>query len=161
MQRADNGSAVAPFGICACAPPGIVAEQQKKEPAMNSNSLMYADEPDQDTMGGRLSRAREAAGMKAPEFANAVGVGDATLRDWETDRAEPRANRLVAIAGMLNVSPTWLMEGIGQGPKEEEESATITELREQMRRLVDLQEQMKLAIAGMAENIARAEKELS
>ena len=33
---------------------------------------------------------------------------------WEADRSEPRANKPVALAGILNVSPTYLLSGLGQ-----------------------------------------------
>ena len=94
------------------------------------------------------------------EFANALGVRKQTLAAWETDRSEPRANRLIRMAIMLNVNPAWLIQGIGPDPSADEAPAPIAKMRKQMRRLVDLQGQMKLAIAGMAENLARAEKEL-
>ena len=38
-----------------------------------------------------------------------------TLRNWEEDRAEPRANRLQMLAGMLDVSLVWLISGLGRG----------------------------------------------
>jgi len=121
---------------------------------------IFQSKPDQDSPGGRLSRAREAAGYSERQFANYLGVRRETLRAWETDRSEPRANRLLKIAGLLNVSPSWLMEGIGPGPEEGDTDSLVTDLREQMRRLVDLQDQMKLAVAGLAASLSRAESRL-
>jgi len=132
----------------------------KTSAAKRSAREQIAVNADNDTLGGRLSRAREAAGLAPAEFANALGVRKQTLAAWETDRSEPRANRLIRMAIMLNVNPAWLIQGIGPDPSEDEAPASIARIRKQMRRLVDLQGQMKLAIAGMAENLARAEKEL-
>jgi len=69
-----------------------------------------------DTVGGRISRAREAGGYSLAQLARRLGVKTATLKMWETDRSEPRSNRLAMLAGFLNVSPTWLLIGRGESP---------------------------------------------
>ncbi len=71
------------------------------------------------TFGDRLVRAREAAGISQAELAHRIGVKLQTLRNWEEDRAEPRANRLQMLAGMLNVPMVWLMSGQGTPPETE------------------------------------------
>ena len=72
----------------------------------------------QDTIGGRISRAREAIGLSSTQLARRIGVRTQTLRLWETDRSEPRSNRLAMLAAFLNVSPTWLLMGRGEAPVE-------------------------------------------
>jgi transcriptional regulator with XRE-family HTH domain len=69
------------------------------------------------TLGDRIAGAREAAGLTQPGFARTLGVKLATVRAWEDDRAEPRANKLQMVAGMLNVSVGWLLTGAGDGPE--------------------------------------------
>lgn len=73
---------------------------------------------DQDTatFGDRLCGAREAAGMTQRSLADKLGVKLSTLIRWEDDLAEPRANRLQMLSGMLGVSLSWLLTGIGEGP---------------------------------------------
>lgn len=71
---------------------------------------------DQATLGDRIAAAREAAGLTQAELAQRLGVRRPTLRDWEDDRAEPRANRLQMLAGCLGVSLRWLMTGEGDDP---------------------------------------------
>lgn len=71
--------------------------------------------PDSATFGDRLAGAREHAGMTQAKMAERLGVELATLQAWEDDMAEPRANRLSMMAGLLNVSMTWLMNGTGDG----------------------------------------------
>jgi transcriptional regulator with XRE-family HTH domain len=68
------------------------------------------------TFGDRLAGAREAAGLTQEELARRLGVREETLRAWEDDLSEPRANRVQMLAGMLGVSMTWLMVGKGEGP---------------------------------------------
>ena len=71
--------------------------------------------PDAATFGDRLAGGREHAGMTQAQMAERLGVELATLQAWEDDMAEPRANRLSMMAGLLNVSMTWLMNGTGHG----------------------------------------------
>lgn len=70
---------------------------------------------DGDTLGGRIGRAREAAGLSVRETANRLGVKRETVSAWENDRSEPRTNRLYMLAGILGVSPVWLISGAGAG----------------------------------------------
>ena len=67
------------------------------------------------TFGDRLAGAREAAGLSQTELATRLGVRLETLEAWEDDLADPRANRLQMLAGMLSVSLMWLLTGEGEG----------------------------------------------
>ena len=67
------------------------------------------------TLGDRITGAREASGMSQKELAKRIGIKLVTLQDWEDDISEPRANKLQMLAGLLNVSITWLLEGVGDG----------------------------------------------
>ena len=92
------------------------------------------------TFGDRLALAREAQGMTQAELAQRIGTRLQTLKNWEDDRSEPRANRLQMLAGLLGVSMVWLLTGEGEGgpalrAREEktmssEHSALLNEIRE-------------------------------
>lgn len=69
-----------------------------------------------DTLGGRISLARDTLDMSVDHSAQVLGVNAQTWVNWENDRAEPRANRLTMLAGVLQVSPGWLLTGQGHGP---------------------------------------------
>ena len=71
----------------------------------------YSD--DQATLGDRLAAARDAGGLTQNELAQRLGVRAKTLRDWENDLSEPRANRLQMLAALLGVSLRWLLTGEG------------------------------------------------
>ncbi|MGX9354923.1 helix-turn-helix domain-containing protein [Roseobacteraceae bacterium S113] len=71
--------------------------------------------PEMATFGDRLAAAREATNMSQSQLAKRMGVRVTTLRGWEEDRAEPRANHLSIMAGLLNVSLMWLINGEGEG----------------------------------------------
>ncbi|TCM84563.1 helix-turn-helix domain-containing protein [Rhodovulum steppense] len=112
----------------------------------DSRTDWYSEET--ATFGDRLSGAREALGMTQTELAKRLGVRLATLKAWEEDRAEPRANRLQMLAGVLNVSMMWLLNGQGDGldgPPEEGAIpgdvrailSDIRQVRSEMGRLAD------------------------
>ena len=64
-----------------------------------------------ETLGQRLVYARERANLSTAQAARRLGVKTRTLSRWERDEIEPRPNRLVTLAQMLNVSPAWLLQG--------------------------------------------------
>jgi transcriptional regulator with XRE-family HTH domain len=67
------------------------------------------------TFGDRLALARESQNLTQEHLARRLGLRVQTIRNWEFDRSEPRANRLQMIAGFLNVSMIWLLTGEGGG----------------------------------------------
>lgn len=72
-------------------------------------------DPAATTFGDRLAGAREQAGMSQTDLAKRLGVKLATLKSWEDDFSEPRANKLQMLAGILNVSLSWILTGEGEG----------------------------------------------
>ncbi|MEM9356068.1 MAG: helix-turn-helix transcriptional regulator [Pseudomonadota bacterium] len=64
----------------------------------------------------RMVHAREGTGLTTAQLARRMGVKTTTLTNWEAGVSEPRANRLMTLAGILNVSLTWLVTGKGEGP---------------------------------------------
>jgi len=112
---------------------------------------------DTATFGDRMTGAREASGLSQTELARRMGVKVKTVRAWENDQSEPRANKLQMLAGMLGVSIMWLLTGKGDGldgpeapePLSDDLTAIIGELRT-----------MKVEQAGMAERMGRLEKRL-
>src|SRR5690554_3753433 len=76
------------------------------------------DQTMDDTLGGRISLGREIAGLSIEEAAGRLGVMTQSWNAWERDRDVPRGNRLTMMAGVLGVSPSWLLTGLGAGPVE-------------------------------------------
>lgn len=123
---------------------------------MLDTNTIYADRPDTDTLGGRLSRAREAVGLTVNELARRIGVQVSTIKAWESDRAQPRANRLSMLAGVLNVSLSWLLHGVGVSPREDDSLAQIAEgLTTQLERLRRLQQETTEIITQLESDIKR------
>lgn len=83
-------------------------------------------DPDATTFGDRVAGARERAGMSQSELAKRLGVKLKTLKGWENDLSEPRANKLSMMAGLLNVSLLWLLSGEGEGPTTPEDEGELS-----------------------------------
>lgn len=94
----------------------------------------------EDTMGGRIVAAREATGHSTAQLARRLGVKTATLQNWENDRSEPRSNKLTMLAGLLGVTPGWLLTGNGTSPIDgiEDHRHDVASVRE---RLIELRRQ--------------------
>ena len=113
--------------------------------------------PDTATFGDRVAAAREAAGMTQKQMARRLGVKHGTVRDWEDDLSEPRANKLSMMAGLLNVSIIWLLTGEGEGvaapvddsPMTPDINALLVEIRD-----------LKTQIGAAADRLGRLEKSL-
>lgn len=113
--------------------------------------------PDMATFGDRVAAARDNAGMTQKELARRLGVKHSTVRGWEDDLSEPRANKLSMMSGLLNVSMVWLLTGEGDGvsapvdetPISPDINAVLVEIRD-----------LKTQISGAAERLGRLEKTL-
>ncbi|MDK3018007.1 helix-turn-helix domain-containing protein [Pseudodonghicola flavimaris] len=114
--------------------------------------------PDAATFGDRVAGAREAAGMTQSQLARRLGVKRTTVRAWEEDLSEPRANKLSMMAGLLNVSIMWLLTGEGDGMTApvDEDDEDGRDLRQLLGELRSLQSDMR----ALAERAARTEKKL-
>lgn len=122
---------------------------------MDDTSNWYS--ADSSTFGDRVAGAREAAGMTQQQLAKRLGVRLATLRAWEDDLSEPRANRLSIMAGLLNVSMMWLMNGEGEGVDGPLEVGPVSEdLRDLLTEMRDLRSDL----LARAEQVGRLEKRL-
>lgn len=108
------------------------------------------------TFGDRLAAARNNAGMTQGQLARRLGVKLTTVKGWENDVSEPRANKLQMMAGLLNVSVGWLLIGEGEGVVANQEDEMAPELDAILVEMRDLRTDLKLKLDQMA----RLEKKL-
>lgn len=112
---------------------------------------------DMATFGDRLAAAREHAAMSQSDMAKRLGVKVSTLRKWEQDLSEPRANRLSMMAGLLNVSIMWLLNAEGEGISGPDDGSYIApDIQETLNEIRD----MKIVMKTSSERLARLEKKL-
>lgn len=71
---------------------------------------------DSRTLGQRIGRAREQAGLSQVEAANAAGAGRTTFARWERDEAVPRGRSLRRLAEALGTTYEWLRDGGAERP---------------------------------------------
>lgn len=102
---------------------------------MSDTTNIFEQIPDNDTFGGRFSRARDASGLTTKELAWRLGVKTATIKAWETDRSQPGSRRLALLSGLLGVSLSWLLHGVGIGPLESETQEPDDPFGEQFARI--------------------------
>lgn len=110
---------------------------------------------DGDTLGGRIWRARDALDLSLGELAARMGLPEETVGDWERDHAEPRTQALFMLAGVLGVSPSWLIAGIGEAPSETGPDARAHPLLERLQEIRRLHARAGEAIEALETEIVR------
>ena len=105
------------------------------------------------TLGGRIAQLRIEGGYDSFELSKQLGVKYETYVSWELDRSEPRINKLVALAAILGVSPTYLLaeeghQGINKINKNSNRSIKI----------VSLQQKVLFLEAQLKENLKQLKK---
>ncbi|WP_417605592.1 helix-turn-helix domain-containing protein [Primorskyibacter flagellatus] len=121
----------------------------------DTNDAWYG--PDRATFGDRVAAAREAANMTQKDLAKRLGIKLSTLESWEADTSEPRANRLSMMAGLLNVSMMWLLNGDGEGVDAPEDETEMPEGLDEI--LADIREARE-TFRKSAAHMGRLEKRL-
>jgi len=111
------------------------------------------------TFGDRLALARDRQGLSQAQLARRLGLRVQTVRNWEADRSEPRANKLQMLAGFLNVSMVWLMTGEGAGGPVPH-AGTVEEAPEGMQEALAEIRDLRLLQTQVADRLAKLEKRL-
>jgi transcriptional regulator with XRE-family HTH domain len=78
------------------------------------------------TLANRITTARADANLSIAEVSSLVAVKPETYMQWESGTTQPRANKVVTLAGVLKVVPAWLLDGDDnflQNPGREQKTA--------------------------------------
>ena len=113
--------------------------------------------PETATFGDRLSAAIEKSGMTQKLVAKRLGIKLVTLKSWEHDISEPRANRLSMLAGLLGVSVMWLLHGEGDGV---EHSDKETQVPPEINDILFEIRAVQTGLLSSADKLAKLEKQL-
>lgn len=124
---------------------------------MNAPSKDDWYNPEATTFGDRVAGAREVAGMTQEELARRLGIKLKTLRAWEDDLNEPRANKLSMLAGVLNVSLLWLISGEGDAPDGPDER---TGGNPDMEHVLNEMRDLRAQVSASADRLALLEKSM-
>ncbi|MCZ4280044.1 helix-turn-helix transcriptional regulator [Kiloniella laminariae] len=112
------------------------------------------------TIGERIATARKSRGLTASQLARRVGVKVSTVNNWESDRSEPRANKLVSMAGVLGVSMMWLIEGNSDGTDlpPSVEVVETADLQSKIERLQSMHERMVQLLFEISSEVNRVQR---
>ncbi len=138
--------------------PALMLRSDEAAENAAENAAEDAAEEASDTIGGRLIRARAAKALTTSQLARRIGVKTQTLHNWETDRTAPRSNRLAMLAGVLNVSPTWVLVGRGEAPLVDDDAVSddnpegLLKLRESIQGKIEELHRIMAEVDDMIEN---------
>lgn len=111
------------------------------------------------TFGDRVAAARRVAGLPQEALSQKLGIKLKTLRAWEDDMSEPRANKLQMLAGVLNVSIIWLLTGKGDGIRIS--NPDIMSLSSEQAEIVAEMQAVADEVQRLSERIARLQQRLN
>ena len=112
-------------------------------------------------MGDRIEQARRAKGFDLPQLARRIAVKTATLRNWESDRSEPRPEKLTKLAGLLDVPLIWLLTG--ETPEAARPVASIAgtaAIARKLERAVAMQQELASLLIEVSADVTRLQREI-
>jgi len=112
------------------------------------------------TLGGRITLARESINLTDAQLSRRLGVMVKTVRNWETDRSEPRGNKLATLSGVLGVSLPWLVTGDDESSRNDENVEETRSLKVKVDRLISLHEQTSALIFDIQSDIHRLQNRI-
>jgi transcriptional regulator with XRE-family HTH domain len=124
--------------------------------------------PDQSTTGSRIRLTRNHLLLSLPELAGQIAVQRKTLENWESDRSEPRGDKLMKLAGVLQVPMVWLLTGdTPQGSDRKLGAPKVAKVAQKLERALAMQQrafamQQDLAtlLAEVSADVMRLQREL-
>ena len=118
--------------------------------------LSDSDKHDRSEAIARAQVVRKELGISIGEIAGLVGVSASTFRRWENRsyEASPTARQISAICHRYNMSPSWVLMGIGprELDKSKEEHA-INTASEVVHQLSELSETAEGVLADLRKRI--------
>jgi len=102
------------------------------------------------TFSKRIAMARKEADMTVAQVSRLVAVKAETYKKWESGAVQPRANKLVTLAGVLNVAPVWLLDGnddyhsedLDKQQKVEQLSMRIEQMQSMQNRMITMLDEL-------------------
>ena len=108
-----------------------------------------------NSLGERITKARADLAIDSADLARRIGVREETLNKWESGQSEPRTNKLLQLAGLLEVSLMWLMTGVaGEQEGRSHEFDRLTNLNRKIDRILALQHETTRLLSEVAEEVA-------
>ncbi|MBQ7077564.1 MAG: helix-turn-helix transcriptional regulator [Lachnospiraceae bacterium] len=61
----------------------------------------------------RIFKRLKELSMSQKEFAEKTGIQPSTISEWKKKKANPSSDKIMAICVALDVTPEWLLSGVG------------------------------------------------
>jgi transcriptional regulator with XRE-family HTH domain len=120
------------------------------------------DTMDSTTMGARIEQARRAKGLDLPQLARRIAVKSTTLQNWESDRSEPRPDKLTKLAGMLDAPLIWLITGeTPEASRPVVSDAGTAAIARKLERAVSMQQELASLLIEVSADVARLRREMA
>ena len=113
-----------------------------------------------DTLGGRIEQARVARGYSITQLAQRLAITTVTLKKWEADKSNPRANKLFMLAGVLGTALQWLLEGGEGGPEINDQTPSMGLVSQKIQRMQALQMRVSALAIEIEGDVARVQREI-
>ncbi|MGN0076997.1 MAG: helix-turn-helix transcriptional regulator [Parafannyhessea sp.] len=106
-----------------------------------------------------LRACRDAAGLKQPQVAAALGVSGKAVSSWETGRVEMKADHILDLARLLHCTPNDILgyEGESEGVRGRDYEVRATE-EEYIRMYVNLAPNVRDALHTMLEATSKVRR---
>lgn len=124
--------------------------------------------PIQSTTGSRIKLTRNQLLLSLPQLAGQIAVQRKTLENWENDRSEPRGDKLMKLAGVLQVPMVWLLTGdTPQGSDRKPSAPTAAKVAQKLekalavqQRALAVQQDLATLLAEVSADVMRLRREL-
>jgi len=113
-----------------------------------------------ETLGARVEQARVARGYSRNQLAQRLAITSATLKKWETDKSDPRANKLMMLSGVLGTDLHWLLEGGEGGPKADTPAPSMGLVAQKIQQVQALQTRLNALVIELEGDVARVQREI-
>lgn len=113
-----------------------------------------------ETLGMRIRQARDARGLSARQLATRISVRPSTLEKWERGSSEPRANKLLILAGILGVPLLWLLNGNASASADYDVRVSQTSaMARKLERAIAMQRDLAALLIDISGDVARLQRD--
>ena len=116
------------------------------------------------TLASRIQQARTTAQLTVMEVSRLIAVKPETYKRWESGSSEPRVNKLATLAGVLGVSPGWLLSSEEMPMGELSAAEQVVLFRQRIEQLTAVQTRMQVMLDELScdlDDYSNTENELT
>lgn len=90
------------------------------------------------TIGKRIFERLRQIDMTQKEFSEKTGINQSTISEWKKNNANPSSDKIMAICVALDVTPEWLLSGVGPaGSRKDRQDYYIIDKNSELGILID------------------------